>query len=158
MANTYTQLYIQLVFAVQGREHLIPKAHKEQVQRYMTGVIQKRKHKLIEINCMPDHAHIFVGLHPAQSISDLVEETKTAVTKFIKKQPWMPFAFSWQRGFGAFSYSRSHIDSVVKYIQNQEAHHQKRTFREEYMDMLKKFEVPFDERYLFEFYDDIYDA
>lgn len=156
MANTYTQLYVQLVFAVKGREHLIPKAHKEQVQKYMTGVIQGRKHKLLEINCMPDHSHIFIGLHPDQSISDLVEETKTATTKFIKKQPWMQFDFSWQKGFGAFSYARTQLEAVVNYIRNQEAHHQKRTFREEYLDFLNKFEVPFEEQYLFDFYDDLY--
>lgn len=153
MANTYTQLYVQIVFAPKGRESLIPKKHKEQVNQYMTGVIQERKHKLIAIECMPDHVHIFVGLHPTQSIADLVSDIKTASSKFIKKQSWMPFAFSWQDGYGAFSYSRSHIDAVVKYILNQEEHHKKRTFREEYLDFLNKFEVPFDERFLFEFYD-----
>lgn len=157
MANTYTQLYIQAVFSVKKREHLIPKAHKSQVERYMTGVIQERKHKLLAINCMPDHTHIFIGLHPDQSLSDLIQETKTAVTKFIKKQDWMPFNFSWQRGFGAFSYSRSHIDAVVKYVLNQEEHHRKRTFREEYLDMLNKFDVDFDDAYIFDFFDDIYE-
>jgi REP element-mobilizing transposase RayT len=157
MANTYTQLYIQLVFAVTDREHLIPKQHKEQVQQYMTQVIQERKHKLLAINCMPDHTHIFIGQHPTQSLSDLAEQTKTAATKFIKKQSWMPFNFSWQRGFGAFSYSRSHIDPVVKYVNNQEEHHQKRTFREEYLDLLNKFDVDYDEKYVFQFYDDLYD-
>jgi len=140
MANTYTQLYIQIVFAVQGREHHIPKAYKEEVQKYMTAVIQKRKHKLLAIHCIPDHTHIFIGYNPIQRLPDLVSEVKTATTKFIKKQPWMPFNFSWQLGYGAFTYSRSHIDSVVKYILNQEEHHKKRTFREEYLDMLQKFE------------------
>jgi len=153
MANTYTQFYVQIVFAVNGRENLIPKAHKEDVHRYMTGVIQKRKHKLLAINCMPDHVHIFIGYHPTQTIPDLVSEIKTASTKYIKKQPWMPFAFSWQVGYAAFSYSRSHIDAVVKYILNQEEHHKKRAFREEYLDMLQKFDVDFNEQYLFEFYD-----
>ncbi len=156
MANTYTQLYIQIVFAVKGRKHLIPKKHKEDIQRYMTGVIQSEKSKLLQINCMPDHTHVFVGLNPNQSISDLVKITKTAATKYIKQQSWMSFEFSWQRGFGAFSYSRSHIDAVINYIKNQEEHHKKRTFQEEYLDMLSKFEVPFDERYLFEYYDDVY--
>ena len=157
MANTFTQLYIQLIFAVKGRQHLIPKQHKEQVQRYMTGVIQERKHKLFAINCMPDHTHIFIGLHPAQSIAKLVEETKTATTKFIKKQTWMPYAFSWQKGYGAFAYSRSQIDAVCKYVNNQEEHHRKRTFRAEYIDFLHKFAIDYDPKYLFEFYDDIYD-
>ena len=104
---------------------------------------------------MSDHSHIFIGLNPDQSISDLVQETKTATTKFIKKQSWMPFAFSWQRGFGSFSYSRSHIDAVVNYIRNQEKHHHRSSFKEEYIEMLEKFNVPYDKKYLFEFYDDI---
>ena len=153
MANTYTQLYIQIVFSVKGREHMIPKQYKDDVYKYVTGVIQQRKHKLLAINGMPDHVHIFIGLHPSQSLSDLVEETKTAATKYIKKQSWMKYDFSWQRGFGAFSYSRSHIDRVVKYIANQEEHHKKRTFREEYLDMLQKFDIEYDERYVFEFFD-----
>lgn len=155
MANTYTQLYVQLVFAVKGRDKLIPKAHKEEVHKYITGIVQdkRRKHKLINIHCMPDHIHIFIGLHPSQSIADLVNDIKTASSKFIKKQPWMPFDFSWQNGYGAFSYSHSHIDAVYKYVDNQEVHHKKRTFREEYLDFLDKFDVPHEEQYLFEFYD-----
>ncbi len=153
MANTYTQLYIQIIFAVKGRQNLIPQKHKADVYRYITGVIQKRKHKLLAINGMQDHIHIFLGWHPSQSISDLVNNIKTASTKHIKEQDWMPFAFSWQIGYGAFSYSRSHIDAVVKYILNQEEHHKKRTFREEYLDFLNKFDIPFEEQYLFEFYD-----
>ncbi|MGB0930500.1 MAG: IS200/IS605 family transposase [Chitinophagales bacterium] len=153
MANTYTQLYVHFIFAVKGRQHLIPKIYKDEVYKYITGVIQKRKHKLIAINGMPDHVHVFVGLHPSQSISDLMEDTKTAATKFIKKQPWMKYDFAWQRGFGAFSYSRSQIDSVVKYIRNQEIHHQTKTFKEEYLEVLEKFEVDYDERYIFEFFD-----
>jgi len=153
MANTYTQLYIQLVFVVQGRENMIPKAHKDSVEKYITGVVQQRKHKLLSIYCMPDHTHLFIGYNPAQGLPDLVSEVKTAATKYIKKQSWMPFDFSWQRGYGAFSYSRSHIDAVVKYILNQEEHHKQKTFKEEYLDMLQKFEVDYDDRYLFEFYD-----
>jgi REP element-mobilizing transposase RayT len=155
MANTYTQLYVQLVFASKGREQMIPKAHKEEVHRYITGIVQHetRRHKLLAIHCMPDHIHIFVGLHPAQSISSLVSDIKTASTKFIKKQSWMPFTFEWQEGFGAFSYAHSQVDAVAKYVLQQEAHHQTRTFREEYLDFLQKFDVPHDMRYLFEFYD-----
>ena len=154
MANTYTQMYVQFVFAVKHRDALIPKEHKEELHKYITGIITKRKQKLLAIHAMPDHIHIFIGLNPNQSLSDLVQETKTAATKFIKKQPWMKYNFSWQRGFGAFSYSRSHIDKVVKYINNQEEHHKKRTFREEYLDMLEKFEIDYDERYVFNFFDD----
>ena len=156
MANTYTQLYIQFVFAVKGREHLIPKSHKEEVHKYLTGVIQNNKHKLLQIHCMPDHAHIFIGLHPSQSISDFAEDTKIAATKFIKRQSWMPYDFAWQRGYGAFSYSRSQIPAVAKYIENQEIHHQKKTFREEYIDFLEKFEIDYEEKYLFDFYDNLY--
>lgn len=153
MANTYTQLYIQLVFVVEGRDNMIPKAHKDSVEKYITGLVQERKHKMLAIYCMPDHTHLFIGYNPAQGLPDLVSEVKTGATKYIKKQPWMPFDFSWQRGYGAFSYSRSHIDRVVKYILNQEEHHKQKTFREEYLEMLKKFEVDYDDRYLFEFYD-----
>jgi len=153
MADTYTQLYVQMVFAVNGRENMIPKQHKEEVHKYITGVVQERRHKLLSIHCMPDHIHIFVGLHPAQSIADLVNDIKTASSKFIKKQSWMPFAFGWQHGYGAFSYSRSHIDAVVKYILNQEEHHKKRTFREEYLEFLDKFEIEYELRYLPEFYE-----
>lgn len=152
MANTYTQLYVQIVFAVKGRQHLIPKEYKDDVQKYITGIIQNRQHKLLAINCMPDHIHIFIGLHPAQSISDLVNAIKTASNKFIKSQYWMPYSFSWQRGFGAFSYSRSAVDNVVKYINNQEIHHRKKNFESEYRDFLEEFFVEYDDRYLFEFY------
>ena len=155
MANTYTQLYVQLIFSPKGREKMIPKQHKEDIHKYITGVVQneKRRHKLIAIHCMPDHIHIFVGLHPAQSISSLVSDIKTALTKYIKQQPWMPFAFEWQDGYGAFTYAHSQIDAVAKYVVNQEAHHHQKTFREEYLEFLEKFDVPYDKRYLFEFYD-----
>lgn len=153
MANTYTQLRTQLIFAVKGRESLIPKKHKDQIEKYITTLIQNRKHKLLAIYCMPDHIHIFIGQHPAQSISDLVEEIKTASSKFIKKQSWMPFGFAWQLGFGAFSYSKSQTDAVVKYVLNQEEHHRIKTFQEEYIDFLEKFGVEYNPKYLFDFYD-----
>ena len=155
MANTFTQLYIQLVFSPKGREKLIPKLYKEDVHKYITSIVQdeNRKHKLLAINCMPDHIHIFVGLNPAQSISNLVSDIKTASSKFIKKQPWMHFNFEWQKGYGAFSYSKSQISSVVKYIMDQEEHHRQKTFKEEYVEFLRKFEIVYDEKYLFEFYE-----
>ncbi len=153
MANTYTQLRIQIVFAVKGREKMVSKVYKDQVEKYITGVIQNRAHKLLAIYCMPDHIHILAGWHPAQSISKLVEEIKKSSKTFINNQPWMPFNFEWQRGYGAFSYSKSQTDTVVKYILNQEEHHRKKTFREEYIDMLTDAEIDFDEKYLFEFYD-----
>ena len=153
MANTYTQLRAHIVWAVQGRENMIPKDHREQVEQYITALFQERKHKVLAIYCMPDHVHVFIGWHPAQSFSELVGEVKTAATKFIKKQSWMRYGFSWQVGFGAFSYAKSQIDVVVKYILNQAEHHKKRTFREEYLEMLQRFEVDYEEQYLFEFYD-----
>jgi putative transposase len=154
MANTYSQLYIHIIFAVKSRKCLIPKEHKEAVYKYITGVVQERKHKMIAINGMSDHIHFFVGLSPDKSISDLVQEAKAAATKYIKKQDWMKFEFSWQRGFGAFSYARSKISNVATYIENQEEHHKNRTFREEYLDILQKFEVEYDERYIFDFFED----
>ncbi len=153
MANTYTQLRVQLVFAVNGREKMIPQQHRIQVEKYMTGLIQKRQHKLLAIYLMPDHVHILIGLHPGQSIAKLVEEVKKLSSSFIKSQPWMPFDFDWQRGYGAFSYSKSQTDAVVKYILNQAEHHKKRAFREEYLDMLQKAEIEYDEKYVFDFYE-----
>ena len=155
MANTYTQLRVQLIFAVKGREKVVPKKHRPQVEKYITGLIQKRRHKLLAIYCMPDHIHIFIGWHPSQSIAKLVEEIKKASRTFIKQQHWMPFDFEWQRGYGAFSYSKSQTDAVVKYILNQELHHKKRSFRGEYLDILRKQDIDFKEKYIFEFYDDL---
>lgn len=153
MANTYTQCYIQVVFAVKNREYLIPNDHKDEVYKYMTGIIQSYKHKLLAINGMPDHVHIFIGLHPQQSLSNLVYEVKTSSTKFIKRQDWMCFNFSWQKGFGAFSYSRSQVDTVCKYIARQEEHHRKKSFRNEYLKMLEDFDVGYNPQYLFDFFD-----
>lgn len=155
MANTYTELYIQFVLAVNGRNAIIPKQHKTQVQKNITEIIQQRKHKVIAINMMPDHIHIFVGLNPNQSIEDLVNHTKFISAKYIRQQSWMKAKFKWQDGYGAFSYSRSHIGSVVKYLNNQEQHHQKQTFKAEYLNFLNKFEVKYEEKDLFEFYDDL---
>jgi len=152
MANTYTQLRIQIVFAVNGKEKMIPSKYREEVEKYITTTIQNRNHKLLAIYCMPDHIHIFIGLNPVQSISKLVEEIKKASQKFINSKPWMPFSFEWQRGYGAFSYSKSQTDAVVKYILNQEEHHKKKTFKEEYLDLLRKLDIDFEEKYLFEFY------
>ena len=150
MSNTFTQLYIQFVFAVQGRANLIPKSHKEDLHRYIAGIIKERSHKLLAINSMPDHIHIFVGLKPNQSISDLVRDIKTNSSAFISDKKFVKSKFHWQEGYGAFSYSHSHIDAVVKYILKQEEHHQTKTFKEEYLAFLKKFDVQYDEKYLFE--------
>jgi len=150
MPNTYTQIYIQIVFAVQGRANLISKNNREELHKYITGIVKNREQKMLSIFCMPDHTHLLVGIKPSVSISDLVRDIKSGSSNFINEQKWIQGKFNWQEGFGAFSYSRSQIDTVAKYILNQEEHHKKKTFKEEYIDFLQKFEVEYDEKYLFE--------
>jgi REP element-mobilizing transposase RayT len=151
MPNTFSQIYLQFVFAVQHRQNLIPKEHKEELHKYITGLVQNRKAKMLAINCMPDHVHLFVGFKPTILISDFVKEIKVESNEFINNKNWVKGRFSWQEGYGVFSYSQSHIDAVIKYILNQEKHHQKKTFRQEYHELLEKFEIPFEERFLFDF-------
>jgi putative transposase len=153
MANTYTQLFIHVVFAVKGRENLIPKQHRELLQKYMTATLQNDGHKLLAIYCMPDHSHFLVGFNPDISISDMMQDVKRASTNLINEKRLVPKHFNWQKGYGAFSYSKSQVPNVIKYILNQEEHHRKKTFKQEYLAFLKLFEVEYDERYLFEFYD-----
>ena len=153
MANTYTQIYIHIVFAVQGRQNLILKEYKEELHKYITGIVQNKGQKLIAINSMPDHVHIFIGMKPTAALSDLARDIKNNSSTFINEKKWVRGKFNWQKGFGAFSYGHSQIDVVVKYIQNQEEHHEKKTFREEYLEMLQKFAVEYDEKYLFEWID-----
>jgi putative transposase len=150
MANTYSQIYIQIVFAVKGRENLIAKENREELHKFITGIVSNRDQKLLAIFAMPDHVHIFIGMKPSISISDLVRDIKAGSSKFINDGKWIKGKFNWQLGFGAFSYSRSHIDNVVKYILNQEEHHNKKTFREEYLDFLGKFEIEYDQKYVFD--------
>ncbi|HEY6502856.1 MAG TPA: IS200/IS605 family transposase [Chitinophagaceae bacterium] len=149
MANTYTQLHIQLVFAVKYRAALIQKEWKPRLHQYITGLFQQNEHKMLQINSMPDHIHIFIGLRPQQSISSLVQNVKSESSKWIKDNKLCNSSFGWQEGFGAFSYSKSHVDRVIRYIQNQEAHHKKEAFLDEYRRMLKAFEIEYDERYVF---------
>ena len=149
MPNTYTQIHIQFVFAVKYSDALINGEWKERLHQYITGIIQQQKHKMLQINSMPDHIHIFIGMRPHQSISTLMQIVKSESTKWINDNRLCREKFSWQEGFGAFSYSKSHVPNVIRYIQNQEMHHQKQTFREEYISFLKLFEVEFDERYIF---------
>ncbi|HEX8019461.1 IS200/IS605 family transposase [Mucilaginibacter sp.] len=151
MANTFSQIYLQFVFAVKDRSNLISKNNKEELHKYITSLIQNRGIKLLAINCMPDHIHIFVGFKPSLLISDFAKEIKVESNEFINSKDWVKGKFKWQEGYGVFSYSQSHIDSVIKYIQNQETHHQKRTFKQEYLELLKKFEIQFEEKYLFDF-------
>ncbi|MDZ7261214.1 MAG: IS200/IS605 family transposase [candidate division KSB1 bacterium] len=149
MANTYTQIYIHIVFAVQGRQNLIKKENKEELHKYIAGIIRNMKQKLIAINSMPDHVHIFIGIKPNIALSDLVRDIKNNSSTFINEKKWVRGKFNWQEGYGAFSYGHSQVDAVVKYIQNQEKHHAKKTFEEEYLAILKRFNVEYDERYLF---------
>ncbi len=154
MANTYSQIYIQIVFAVKGRQNLIKREHKEELHKYITGIVKAKKQKLLAINCMPDHTHMFIGFTPDMKISDLVRDVKSISSGFINEKKFVKGKFNWQHGFGAFSYSHSQIDRVVKYVLNQEEHHKKRTFREEYIVLLEKFNVEYNPKYIFEFYDD----
>ena len=150
MPNTYTQIYIQIVFAVKGRQNIIPNQHREELHKFITGILQKRGQKMLSIFCMPDHVHLLIGLNPANSISDIVRDIKAGSSKFINDNNWVSGKFNWQEGFGAFSYSRSQIHQVIQYILNQEIQHKKKTFKEEYFEFLEKFEIEFDEKYLFE--------
>ena len=150
MANTYSQVYLQFVFAVKGKQSLINPKNNEELQKYITGIVQNRKQKMLAINNMPEHLHLFVGFGTTMSMADFMEEVKAISSKFINEKGWLKGKFEWQRGYGVFSYSRSQIDDVIKYIINQQEHHKKKTFKEEYLEFLKKFEVDYDERYLFE--------
>ena len=149
MANTYTQIYIQVVFAVEGRQNLIVPENNQHLQKYITGIVSGQKQKLLAINNMPDHLHVLIGLDANLAVSELVRDIKANSSRFINQQRWFGGRFSWQEGFGAFSYSRSQIGSVVRYIQNQQKHHARRTFRDEYIEFLRKFQVDYDERYIF---------
>ena len=150
MPGTFSQIYIQVVFAVKGRENLIGKTWKEELHKYMAGIIKGKEQKPIIVNGMPDHIHAFIGLRPSKAISDLVRDLKNNSSNFINEKKWMKGKFSWQEGYGAFSYSHSQIENVYNYILNQEEHHKKKTFREEYIDLLKKFNVEYNNKYLFE--------
>jgi len=150
MANTYSQIYIQIVFAVKNRNALINSSWEEKLYQYITGIVKNKEQKLIAINGVADHIHIFIGLKPTCCLSDLVREVKKASTVFINDNKLSKYKFNWQAGFGAFSYSKSHIDAVYNYVMNQKAHHKKRSFKEEYLDFLKKYEISYEEKYLFE--------
>ncbi len=150
MANTYTQLYVQLVFAVQGRLNLINEKYREQLEKYISGIIINKNSKIIAIYCNPDHIHILIGLHPTISVSDMVKYIKSNSSKWINEQKWFTGRFMWQEGFGAFTYSKSQLSSVINYILNQPQHHKKLTFKDEYRNFLKKFGINYDEKYLFE--------
>ena len=149
MANTYTQIHIQTVFAVQNRLSLIQPTWKVELYRYMTGIIQNHGHKLLQINGMPDHVHILFGMRPTQSLSDLMKQVKQDSSKWINDNRLVRGKFAWQAGYGAFSYSKDQVQQVIRYIQNQENHHQKLSFYDEYIGLLEEFNVDFNEAYLF---------
>jgi REP element-mobilizing transposase RayT len=153
MANTYTQAYFHLVFAVKHREALIQPGWKNELEMYITGIVQNHKHKLLAIGSMPDHIHIFIGYYLNELIPDLVEKIKTSSNAWIKEKELSKFKFDWQKGYGAFTHSRSQLDNVVKYVLNQEVHHKKRSFRDEYLEMLIKNKIDYKEEYLFDFFD-----
>jgi REP element-mobilizing transposase RayT len=149
MPNTYTQIHLQFVFAVKYRNGLIHSSFKEELYQYISGIIKAHNHKLLAIKGMPDHIHILVGMRPSQSASDLVQNIKANSSKWINEKKFLKVKFEWQEGYGAFSYSKSHVQNVIKYIQNQEKKHQVKSFNEEYLDFLNAFEIDYDERYVF---------
>jgi putative transposase len=151
--GVFTQLYVQIIFAVEHRECLLRnKEYNEQIFRYISGTVSNLKNKSIIVNGTEDHIHIFVGLHHTISISELVGIIKKSSSSFINDKQWFRGNFSWQDGYGAFTYSRSHLEKVYRYIQNQEEHHKKTTFKKEYISLLEKFGIEYDERYLFTFF------
>lgn len=150
MANTYTQIYIHVVFAVQGRHSLLPRQHKEALHKYITGITRNKQQKLITVNSMPDHIHLLIGLKPDMALSDLMRDIKANSSRYINQNRWVRGKFRWQEGFGAFSYSRSQLDTVIRYIDSQELHHAKISFKDEYLDLLEKSQIDYDERYVFD--------
>jgi len=153
MANTYSQLYVQIIFSVQGRSNLIHEKRRDEIEKYICGIIRNNKSKALAIYCNPDHIHILIGFHPTMSVSDMARDIKSNSSQFINMKKWIMGKFYWQDGYGGFTYSKSQIDDVAKYILNQPEHHKKRSFREEYLDLLKKWDIEYDERYMFEWYD-----
>jgi putative transposase len=149
MPNSYTQLHIHFVFAVKYRAALINEEWKERLHQYITGIFQQNQHKMLQINSMPDHVHILIGMRPHQSISALIQNVKTESSKWIKEQRFCSQPFAWQEGYGAFSYGKSQVDDVVRYVKNQEIHHKKESFLSEYRRLLNAFEIEWDEKYIF---------
>ncbi len=149
MANTYTQIHIQFVFAVRFRNSTIQNTWKDELYKYITGIVQNHQHKMLSVNGVSDHIHILIGMRPTQSISDLMQDVKGSSSKWVNEKKFTRTRFEWQEGYGAFSYGKSQIKDVIAYIENQEKHHKKTTFKEEYLEFLEKFEIDFDERYIF---------
>ena len=151
MANTFSQIYIQTVFAVSNRQSLIKPEFKEDLYKYVSGIVRNQGQKLIAINGVADHVHLLIGLRPAMALADLVQEIKADSTNFINKNRLVRGRFSWQEGYGAFSYGHSQLDTIIRYIQNQEHHHSRRSFKHEYLTLLRKFDIAFEDKYVFDF-------
>jgi len=155
MSNTYTQLYTQIVFAVKGRQNLISEKNREELEKYICGIINKRKSKALAIYCNPDHLHVLVSFNPTIAISDLTRDIKAGSSGFINDENWIRGKFQWQDGYGAFTYAKTQIDRVAKYILNQHEHHKKSSFKEEYLALLKEYEIAYDDQYLFDWYENL---
>jgi putative transposase len=151
MANTFSQIYIQTVFAVSNRMSLITPTFKEDLYKYIAGIVRNQGQKLISINGMPDHVHILIGLKPSMALADLVRDIKADSSTYINTNRWVRGKFTWQEGYGAFSYGHSQLDTIISYIQNQEKHHSRRSFKNEYMGLLRKFDIAFEDKYVFDF-------
>ena len=148
MVNTYSQIYIHIVFAVENRASLIDYSWEERLQKYITGIVSKNGQKMIAINGMPDHIHFFIGMKPSCNLSELIREIKKSSNSFVNDEKFTPYCFSWQEGYGAFTVSVSHVSDTIAYIDAQKEHHQKKTFQEEYIVFLKKHNIEYDERYI----------
>src|SRR4029453_6422993 len=149
MANTYTQIYLHVVFAVSGRACVISAAHREELQKYITGIVTRQGQKLIAVYCLPDHTHVLLGLKPNIAPSDLIGDIKTGSTNHINERGLIPCDFSWQEDYGAFSAFHSHLDRVTDYIRNQKRHHRRKSFQQEYLEFLERHHIPYDQRYMF---------
>ena len=150
MAGTFSQIYIQIVFAVKNRDSLILSSWEEELHKYISGIVKNKEQKLLAINGMPDHIHFLIGMKPSCCLSDLVREIKKSSSEFVNEKKYSKFKFQWQEGYGAFSYSHSALDNVISYINNQKQHHQKQTFKDEYKGFLTKFQIEHKDEYLFE--------
>lgn len=150
MANTFSKIYIHIIFSVKGRQNLIQKTWKEELYKYICGIVNGKEQKVYAIGGMADHIHILLSIKPNITLSDIVRDIKANSSKWINDKGYVKDKFQWQEGFGAFSYAQSQVDNVIAYINNQEQHHQKKTFKDEYLDLLHKFSIDFDEKYVFE--------
>ena len=150
MANTYTQLYFHIVFAVKGRSNYISEQWKDELYKYISGIIANKDQKLMIVNGVPNHIHLLIGTKPNCNLSDLIRDIKANSSKWINEKKFTNFHFEWQTGFGAFTVSQSGVPNVIEYIKNQEEHHRKKTFKEEYVEFLKAYQIDFKDEYLFD--------